>query len=349
MADKAEKPKIRTLVSAMRKLEWLAAITRVHLRVGTILEPDKIARIYLREMIDMARCHGGAIIRIDGGTINILAEKGFSEKFGDMKHPADIPFVKEILNTKQHTSYGDAQSSPDMSPFLGASSTNSLICIPITVQNDVKGFIYLDSVTKNAFGDEDIEFAKILAAEISIHFEQSLEYTYSKNIIIRDGLTGCLNRTKFDLDIAAEIASAQEYEEELSLLLVDIDRLGEYNEFHGRPKGDKLIQEVAKILEANTRPYEKTYRYGQGRFAVLVTDTGKETASSIARRLLSIIEHTEFEGEAESQTSKKLTVSIGVATFPTDADGSVGLVECANAALHQAKESGRNQVHVFSE
>jgi len=348
MAGTAEKKKLEKLLAIIRKLAHLTAIARVHLRIGTIFELKKISRIYLRELIGMVGCDGCAIIRIDKHKVTILAERGLGETFRDMVLSADQPPLKYVVDTKQAIFTGDVLSSPDASYVPHGRSVKSLICTPIIVNNHVGGIIYLDSVKKNAFSEEDMEFTELLADEISIALEQSLAYSYFRNIFTTDGVTGCLNRRKFDADIVAEIASAKEYEEQLSLLLVDIDWFRKYNDFHGHEKGDALLRKVVDILTSHTRPYEKIYRYGAEEFAILMPDTGKEKASSAARRLQKTIEQAQFEGEKESQPNGTITVSIGVAIFPSDADHRDKLIDAANSALYRAKESGRNQVCVFN-
>ncbi len=100
------------------------------------------------------------------------------------------------------------------------------------------------------------------------------------------------------------------------------------------------------MLTYGIRPYDKIYRYGGGKFAILMPTTNREQALTSARRLQSKIQQAEFEGAKESQPEGKITVSIGMATLPSDADQSDKLVEAANSALYRAKKSGRNQVCV---
>ncbi len=348
MAGTAEKKKLEKLLAVIRKLEHLAAITRVHLRIGTIFELKKISRIYLRELIDMVGCDGCAIIQIDKEQSRILAERGLGESFRDME-----PALLEVMVTKQAIFTGDVLSSPDANYVPHRTSVKSLICTPIIVNDDVGGIIYLDSVKKNAFNEEDMEFIELLAKEISVTFdicttfEQSFEYSNIRNLLTSDKLTGCLNRRKFDHNIVTEITSAKEYGERLSLLMIDIDWFKKYNDFHGHEKGDTLLRKVVDTLASNTRPYEKIYRYGGEEFIIMMPDTDKERASSAARRLQGTIKRERFEGEKESQPNKTITVSTGVATFPSDADHSDKLIEAASSALYMAKESGRNQVSVF--
>lgn len=348
MAGTAEKKKLEQLLINIRKLEHLAAITRVHLRIGTIFELKRISRIYLRELIDMVGCDGCAIIQIDKDKSRILAERGLGETFRDME-----PVLIEVMVTKLAIFTGDVLSSPDANYVPRRPSLRSLICTPIIVDNEVSGIIYLDSVTKDAFNNEDMEFTELLAREISITFdicttfEQSFAYSNIRDLFTSDRLTGCLNRRKFDQNIATEITSAKEYGERLSLLMIDIDWFKKYNDFHGHEKGDTLLRKVADTLASNTRPYEKIYRYGGEEFIIMMPDTDKERASSAARRLQGAIKRERFEGEKGSQPNETMTVSIGVATLPSDADHSDKLIEAANSALYMAKESGGNQVCVF--
>ena len=353
MVDRAAKKKLEKLETVLRKIDYLASITRIHLRIGTIFELKKISRIYLRELIDMVDCDGGAIIQIEEGKVRILAERGFSKTFGNVELSSDMPAIAHVMDTKETILTGDVSGRP-ASYVPNGSSIKSLICAPVIARNGVSGIIYLDSAKKNTFNKEDREFTELLAKEISISFDisstfrQSFEYSAIRNFFISDELTGCLNRRKFDMDIVDEVASAREHEESVSLLMIDIDWFKKYNDFHGHEKGDALLKAVAETLAANTRPYEKIYRYGEGEFAILLPDITKEQSPPIAGRLLKTIEKAQFEGQKESQPNKTVTVSIGVATFPSDADESERLVEAAESALSQAKKAGKNRIHVFN-
>ncbi len=348
MTSRAVKEKVEQLTATMKNSEWLAAITRVHFRIGAILELEKISCIYLRELIDMVGCDVCAIMRIDLDKARILAERHFTKTIGERELTTDMPVMKHVMKTKQAVFTGDILNGRADSYIPHGFSVGSLICAPLIVNNDVRGIIYLDSMVKNAFNEKDMEFTGLLASDIAITLEQSFEYSHFRNIFIRDALTGCLNRSKFDVDIVVEIAAAQRYKEQLSLLVVDIDWLRKYNDFHGHEKGDALLKEVVDVLTSNIRSYEKIYRCGGEEFAILMPDTDKEKASSAARRLQKAIEKAQFEGEKESQPNGTITVSIGVATYPSDADDRDKLINAANSALYRAKESGRNQACVFT-
>jgi len=331
-----------------RKLERSIAITRTHVRIDRIIELDKISRIYLRELIDMVGCDICAIILIEADTAKILAERGFSKMFGKPEFNTDIPFIKYILDTKQITFTGDIGNSPAADYIPQGCPVNSLICTPIMVNDDVRGLIYLDSSKKNAFDKEDMEFTELLSKEISIAFGESFQYSQVQHIFGRDELTGCFNRRQFDAGIVSETAQAKKHKEQLSLLLIHIDWFSKYNEFHGHSKGDTLLKKVADVLSSKIRAYHKIYRYGGTEFAILIANSDKDEILPIAERLQQTIEQEKFEGEGKSQPNGIITISIGVATFPSDADDSGNLTEAAYLALDRAKDSGGNQISVFS-
>ena len=129
--------------------------------------------------------------------------------------------------------------------------------------------------------------------------------------------------------------------------MIDIDWFKNFNDFHGHPKGDELLKQIVKVFAGATRPSDKIYRYGGEEFAILLSDISTEGAMPIATRIRKAVEQEQFEGEKESQPRGKVTVSIGVAGLPSDANNKEGLIEAADSALYKAKQSGRNKVHAF--
>jgi len=301
----------------------------------------------VRELIGSVSCNGCAILLIEGNKVKILAERGFTRTFGELKLEVNMPAIKYITDTKQAIFTGDLQSSPASSCVPHGCSMNSLICTPIIVNNEIRGVIHLDSLKENAFDRDTLSLTELLAKEVSIAIERSLLYSQVKDISVRDGLTSCFNRGKFEVDIIADIASAKLNEKPLAFLMLDIDWFKKYNDFHGHLKGDAVLKRVSATLISNVRPLDGVYRYGGEEFAILLPDTDREKALYVARRLQEAVEQKHFKGEDQSQPNGKITISIGVASFPADADSRDHLIEAADSALYRAKHSGRNQVCLF--
>lgn len=330
-----------------KQLKIMSAIARIHQVIGARLELEEISRLLVNELVGIVeKSTGCAILLIEGSKVKVLAEKGFLVSMGMQEFTTDMPALKFIIETGQNIFTGDIWSSPAANCIPSGCTMSSLICVPITANEEIKGIIHLDSVEKNAFDEEDLSFVERLAEEISFVAERSLVYSRIKEQSIRDALTGCFNRRKFDEDIDNEIERARRYARPLSLAIIDIDWFKDYNDYHGHLKGDVLLKKLAALLNCNARESDRVYRYGGEEFAVLLPETDKEEAFLVTGRLKEVIELKHFEGESESQPNRKVTVSIGLSSFrfPEDANTKETLLKAADSALYRAKESGKNRV-----
>ncbi len=332
-----------------KEFQKLAAITRIHHSFGASLNLEEIARILVRELTDILGCDGCALLLVEGEQVKVIAEGGLCQTLAGLELNADLPPVSYIIQTKQPIFTGDVRHSAMSGCVPEACGVNSLICVPVIIDDAVRGITYLAAAEKDAFTQEDLEFVSILSQEAAIALERSFLYSAIVDLSTRDGLSGCFNRRKFDVDLAAEVANAKQYGRSFSLPIIDIDWFKNYNDFHGHVRGDALLQKLVAILMRQVRPFDKTYRYGGEEFAILLPDTDEEKATIVAKRLLQAVASEPFEGEEKSQPNQKLTVSIGVATFPQDARDGKRLVEAADSALYRAKSLGKNQVSAFSQ
>jgi diguanylate cyclase (GGDEF)-like protein len=160
-----------------------------------------------------------------------------------------------------------------------------------------------------------------------------------------DGLTGLWNRGYLDHRLEGELNIARRYERRLSLLLGDIDHFKRVNDTFGHLFGDYVIQRIAEAISTHARRSDISCRYGGEEFAVLLPSAGLEEASLVAERLRIAVEASPFQLRG---TQLQVTISFGVAsTEGLDPLTSESLIARADRALYNAKESGRNCVHVF--
>ena len=158
-----------------------------------------------------------------------------------------------------------------------------------------------------------------------------------------DGLTGLHNHRHFHETLTAEIARSIRHEHPFSLVFLDVDFFKSYNDTHGHLKGDQVLRIIGEIIKNLVRKSDAAARYGGDEFVVLLPETSKETAVSVAEQIRRRIENYPFFGR-ETQPAGKVTVSLGVSGFPQDGADARGLIECADRALYQAKDKGRNLV-----
>lgn len=178
--------------------------------------------------------------------------------------------------------------------------------------------------------------------------ELELANVFLREMAIRDGLTGLYNHRHFQETLAAEVARSQRHKREFSLIFFDVDHFKTFNDTHGHPEGDTLLRILGQLIQERLRETDLAYRYGGEEFVLLLPETSKEGAVVVAENLRMKIETTPLKG-AEIQPMGKITVSIGVATFPGDGEEAAKLLENADQALYRAKQGGRNRVVVVED
>jgi diguanylate cyclase (GGDEF)-like protein len=180
----------------------------------------------------------------------------------------------------------------------------------------------------------------LLLLENRLHAERADSLSHAANL---DGLTGLYNHRCFQEVLSNELVRAQRTGSPISLLLVDIDHFKEYNDAYGHPKGDLALAAISAILRRDTRSYDTPARYGGEELAVVLPYASQRQALAVAERVRRDVARYAFPG-ATTDGKASLTVSIGVAAYPTHAETKAGLVERVDQALYLAKSEGRNRV-----
>jgi diguanylate cyclase (GGDEF)-like protein len=158
----------------------------------------------------------------------------------------------------------------------------------------------------------------------------------NERLATRDSLTGLANRRLFDESLQREVARAQRLDTPLSLLVLDVDHFKQVNDTYGHQTGDTVLREVADALVSNTKNYDVAARYGGDEFVVLLPGCSREDAVRVAER----VRH----GVANAVGEAPVTISAGVATVPDNASDAERLMAAADAALYDAKRTGRDRV-----
>ncbi len=175
---------------------------------------------------------------------------------------------------------------------------------------------------------------KIIEIEIFEKLEKSL---------ITDDLTGLFNKRFFHEAFYREVQRAKRYGVDLSLMFIDIDDFKKCNELHGHPFGDKVLKQVASIIEACVREVDYPCRFGGDEFVVILPETRGPKAVVAAERVQKEIERTSFLQGKEFH----LTASAGIASCGIDGTSPDAIIENADTALRRAKNDGKNLVYIY--
>jgi diguanylate cyclase (GGDEF)-like protein len=166
-------------------------------------------------------------------------------------------------------------------------------------------------------------------------------YEQMERLATTDGLTGLLNRRTFNAQITARLREAQRYRRPLSLLLLDVDHFKKVNDTYGHPAGDAVLRGVAQLAQQQARETDLVARYGGEEMALVLPETDARGALVIGERIRAAVAAAQHPTE---QGALKVTLSVGVATWPGAGEDAAGLIESADRALYRAKQGGRNRV-----
>lgn len=164
-----------------------------------------------------------------------------------------------------------------------------------------------------------------------------------RELALTDDLTLLPNRRRFQQTLARELARAKRFDRQLSILLIDVDHFKRINDDYGHPMGDLVLQQLATTLDHNVRHTDLAARYGGEEFGIVLAETPKTGALTVANQLRRRVAERPF-GVDDQASPTHLTISIGVATYPEDATDAENLISTADRRLYRAKEDGRDRV-----
>ncbi len=237
-----------------------------------------------------------------------------------------------------------ASKMPVASPREGDLGIRSLLMIPLVAKGRKMGAVVLGSKQPDYFMHWHMRILGTICQQAAANIENSLLHRRVENEAISDGLTQLFNHRYFQDRLKAELSRARRSNTSLSLLMADIDHFKKINDEYGHRIGDGVLQQMAEIMKRAVRSEDAVARSGGEEFAVILTGSNRKGALRMAERLRAAAEKVSFQAE---ESSIKISLSVGAATYPDDARESWELIECADRALYSAKRQGRNRVVAY--
>ena len=227
-------------------------------------------------------------------------------------------------------------------PIIRALKTDELVVVPLRAKDKVNGLILADNlITKKPITKDDIRMLIMLANQAGLAIENSQLYEQTVTRAHSDSLTELWNHGYFQYMLQSEVDKSKITHLPLSLIALDIDDFKVYNDKLGHQTGDKILKDLAVLLKDHSRKMDFVCRYGGEEFMVLLPQTDKNEALGIAERLRMDIQKQVFFQE-EILPNKKLTASLGIASYPKDGSSASELIAASDKALYQAKRNGKN-------
>lgn len=249
----------------------------------------------------------------------------------------------EILKREDHLLIPNRHAQLRWSQEMGSTSLGSILGMPLEVNQQIIGMVYLYHGSENAFRQERINLALTLVNQAGIAVENARLYTRVKQLATTDDLTQLYNRRYFFEQAEREFERSARYQKPLSIIMFDIDHFKQINDHYGHHQGDLVIQFVAEVSTEQLRKSDFLARYGGEEFIVLLPETDTTDAVMAAERLKEAL----AKAEMPFRDMPRVTASFGIATLHDGIRDLAALVEEADRALYRSKNQGRDQISVF--
>ncbi|HLL75895.1 MAG TPA: diguanylate cyclase [Pyrinomonadaceae bacterium] len=272
----------------------------------------------------------------------LAAQRGAFERAGlsVVGVAGGVAAIVGVRRTRPHVVVADANLRGVTAAELARSLAQSPERVPLVLVGGGPSTIKarLSAVEAGAFDYFQMPAdTALLIARVAQLVEMGLTIDRLRAEADRDYLTGLANRRRFRAAIGRELERWRRYRAPCALLLADIDFLKKINDAHGHSAGDTVIRHVAGVLREHSRDNDTAARLGGEEFALLLAGADEASAVAAAERLRLSVSAAPLEGIGT------VTISVGVAACPAQADGERDLYVAADAALYRAKSQGRDR------
>ncbi len=332
----------------------LSVVTDFNISIGSELETQGLYQAILLKTADILGAEQGSLMIYDENSneLSIKFVKGLNEKIvQNLRLKPGEGIAGFVFETGRSLLVKNVDDDPRFEPRQRARyKTKSLMSIPLKINNRKIGVLNVtDKSTGEPFSEDDLRLLESIASHASVALDRTDFYKKSEDlrkISITDSLTDLYNRRFFQERMVEEIERARRHSLAFSLIMLDIDNFKSYNDTYGHLAGDEALRMVSVAIKNSVRNIDRVARYGGEEFAVILPMTEIHAARDIAERIRSGVAGRYFPDES-LRMAVKLTVSIGIASFPQHADSMLDLIGNADKALYLAKVTGKNRVALF--
>lgn len=276
-----------------------------------------------------------ALFMVDSqNNLRIQAHQGLDEeKVKDMVVEDDRGVLHKVADTQTPISLSNVPRKWQLS---FAPEARSLMVVPLRVGEKLLGVLMVGKRAIHGYGYENLRFLEALAGQAAISIQNAWLYRQTKEWASLDALTGIYNYRYFSERLDHEWTRALRYEKPMSIIMIDIDHFKQVNDTYGHLVGDEVLREVAAALQSHTRETDIVARYGGEEFSIILPETHFQDAYIVSEKLRVEVCKAVFTGGGTDHEIK-VTLSLGVANYPSSASDKSDLVHQADQALYQAK------------
>lgn len=216
----------------------------------------------------------------------------------------------------------------------------ALKILPLKAGDRVLGTLVAGSRHRTGLNEDAVRMLEVLAIQAAQSMLRAQLFEQMERMATTDGLTGLCNHRTFQSRLDELIAQSRRYGRKMSVLVADVDYFKAVNDRHGHPAGDQVLRTVAQLIAKQGRDTDVVARYGGEEFAIILPETDPKGAKVIAERIRTSVQARTFDLEGGPL---KVTLSLGISTYPENGKDRLALVERADQCLYFAKKHGRNR------
>jgi diguanylate cyclase (GGDEF)-like protein len=335
------KQRLRTLRTRMERRDTLVETIR---GANATTEPPKVANWIVGQASDWIPATCWALIAHDlEGQLAVLADEGLTPNLG----PSLWGAANWVMKNGREFFSADLAKDPRVNgPVAG-----SVIALPLLCRGKAVGaLVGLDSqpsASMPALTVPTLNALRLVLEPQAIALENALTIQRAQALSVTDDLTRLYNSRYMNQVLRRETKRASRSGRPLSLLFIDMDGFKQVNDQHGHLCGSRALVEAAGLIRGCARETDVVARFGGDEFSLILPDTGREGAVSVAVRIRErVAEHKFLKTDG---LALHLTASVGVATLPDVAGSAEELIRAADKAMYKVKGAGKNGIHVAEE
>jgi diguanylate cyclase (GGDEF)-like protein len=336
---------LKKLEEKIKALEFLAELGKA---ITSTMQPQEVLRTMLKKTSDLLQPAVWSLTLLDENTNQLKYEILINDPSIDREKPIELGDGLHGWVAK----YGQAifasetkvENAPMPQHLAHLAKNVGLMIVPMKSKNKVLGTIHLQRNLRDKapYTEEDLKILQTVGDYAAIAIENAKNFRKVEELTIRDDLTMLSNARHLHNILDVEVNRAQRYHKPFSMIFMDIDHFKQVNDTYGHIHGSELLKEVAEIIHRCIRVVDFGARYGGDEFVIVLPETSKPEAMAIAERIREAVEKNKFL--ERGGLSIHFTASLGVATFPQDAESKDDLIKMADHAMYESKRASRNRV-----
>jgi diguanylate cyclase (GGDEF)-like protein/putative nucleotidyltransferase with HDIG domain len=247
-----------------------------------------------------------------------------------------LGLVGKAIASRESVTNGDPAADFEMTgPDLAGAPLKSALVCPLLIGDTTKGALALYHTAPDHFTDDHRRVVGRVSGQIAAVINNAIVFEETRAESVTDPLTGLPNIRILHAHAGRELARAARLKSSVTIMLLDLDNLKPINDTFGHQAGNRALCAVAAALRGAIRPYDICVRYGGDEFLILLSDFGADQAHAKQLELQKAVESSDFS--AGDMLRVRLTISVGAAVFPADADSYEALLQVADSRMYEDK------------